>query len=55
MVGFTVIGIMWDLSKDKLICQRIRIENPEINPSTYGQLIFEKGTKIICISFLLLL
>lgn len=36
------VKIMWDFHKNRLINQKIRIENPEINPSIYAQLIFFK-------------
>ena len=38
---------MWYWYKNKHTDQRNRIENAEINPDTYSQLIFNKGGKNI--------
>ena len=43
----TKIKTVWYWYKDRHRDQGIKIENPEINPYVYDQMIFDKGAKTI--------
>ena len=42
-----VIKTAWYWSSDRQVNQQNRTEDPEMNPHTYGHLIFDKGAKTI--------
>jgi hypothetical protein len=43
----TVIETVWCWYRNRQEDQRNRTEDPEMNPHTYGHLIFDKGAKTI--------
>jgi hypothetical protein len=43
----TLSATAWYCNSVRQVDQRNRIEDPEMNPHTYGHLIFDKGAKTI--------
>lgn len=43
-----LVKTVWHWHRDRCLEKWNRIEGPEISPSIYGQLIFDKGSRITC-------